>query len=230
MQHVPSEFDRAVSSLAEKSEDVFEVFLKTYESRLYRCAFSVCRDCETAQDLCQEALLKLWQLPPERFPSCGQSIWLYRMIQNIYIDGLRRQKLRNTGEEILSCIPDARSQAGFISVEEMDAYEKKTAGLPPDEQQIVAMKILCGMSHREIAKVLGKPVGTVQWKYNKALHSLRNSLSLFAAWAAAESVRFYQAQRTGGLFYSRSLSFILAAVFGVAFFYLISYMMKKIRS
>jgi hypothetical protein len=36
------------------------------------------------------------------------------MIQNIYIDGLRRQKLRNTGEEILSCIPDARSQAGFI--------------------------------------------------------------------------------------------------------------------
>jgi hypothetical protein len=41
-------------------------------------------------------------------------IWLYRMIQNIYIDGLRRHKLRNTGEEILSCIPDARSQAGFI--------------------------------------------------------------------------------------------------------------------
>ncbi|MCH4031602.1 MAG: hypothetical protein LKG56_07415 [Lachnospiraceae bacterium] len=40
----------------------------------------------------------------------------------------------------------------------MDAYEKKTVGLPPDEQQIVAMKILCGMSHREISKALGKPV------------------------------------------------------------------------
>ena len=44
--------------------------------------------------------------------------------------------------------------------------------LNPDEREIVIMHVFWGYKHREISKILDIPLGTVTWKYQKALQKL----------------------------------------------------------
>jgi len=46
--------------------------------------------------------------------------------------------------------------------------------LKEDEREIVIMHVLGDMKYREIAEVLGIPIGTISWKYNDAIKKLKS--------------------------------------------------------
>lgn len=54
-----------------------------------------------------------------------------------------------------------------------DSYEKIMDKLDKTEKEIVSLKIIGNMKFRDIAQLLDMPMGTVQWKYYTALHSLK---------------------------------------------------------
>ena len=68
-----------------------------------------------------------------------------------------------------------------------EKYEKLISGLSVKEKEVISLKILGELSFKEIAKILNEPIGTVQWRYYKALNSLQlllgNISMLFATLA-----------------------------------------------
>ena len=65
---------------------------------------------------------------------------------------------------------------------EIDSYNKMIAKLPLKEQEILSLKILSKLSFKEISMILNIPIGTVQWRYYKGVHTLKlllSNLSMF---------------------------------------------------
>lgn len=60
---------------------------------------------------------------------------------------------------------------------DMDTYYSMIKGLNDEQRQVVTLKVLGGYTHKEISKMLGKPIGTIQWLYNVSIKKLKITLT-----------------------------------------------------
>ena len=114
----------------------------------------------------------------ENLPTANEASWLYSLTKNETLNFLRKEKNWVNVDE-LYYISDDENLNEIIN---KDAYNRIISKLDDKEQEIVSLKILSGLSFREIATILNMPIGTVQWRYYKALHTLKiliSNLSMF---------------------------------------------------
>ena len=117
-----------------------------------------------AEDVAQEAMLRLWRIAPDWQPGTARvSTWLYRVVANLCLDRLRRRH-RTTPLE-----PGDEPESGAPTVAEalqerarMDALRAALADLPERQAQAVALRHLEDLSNPEIAEVMGESVRTVE--------------------------------------------------------------------
>lgn len=144
--------------------------------RLRRFAFVLTRDMETSDDLVQETCLRalasaeLWQAGT-RLDS-----WMYRIAQNIWIDRMRAKKVR--GEVIdVDTATDLIGSDGRQVTEgrlTLNVVTRHMQALPPDQQIVLTLVSIDGLSYKEAAEKLGVPMGTVMSRLaraRKALHA-----------------------------------------------------------
>ena len=72
----------------------------------------------------------------------------------------------------------------------MDSYYSMIKGLNDEQRQVVTLKVLGGYTHKEISKMLGKPIGTIQWIYNTSVKKLKIMLSSILIFIIGASVGF----------------------------------------
>ncbi len=131
-----------------------------YKTGLFRYALSILKDVGQAEDVLQEIFLRL--LSGGHVPVPGkEQAYLYRMARNLCYDELRRQ--RRQGE-----FPMQPQN----SPEEM-GYLELVAPLEPKAREIVTLKIVGGLTHKEIGKVLGLTESAARKRYQRALEKLR---------------------------------------------------------
>ncbi len=130
-----------------------------YKDGIYRYAFSILKDPHLAEDALQETFLRL--LSGKYVVELGkEQAWLYRVARNYCFDLLRKQKhqqepLRPEGQE------------------ERYRYIDMIACLTPRDQEIVTLKVIDGMTCRDIGKVIGMTAPGVQKRYERAMKKLR---------------------------------------------------------
>ncbi len=138
--------------------------------RLRRFAYSLTRDPDQCSDLVQEAcaraLAKLdqWQ-EGTRFDS-----WMFRIIQNIWFDKIRAEKTRGPSVHIDDVPNLIDSDARVVVESRLTLFEvlKGIEKLPTDQQVVVALVCVDGMSYKEAAEVLDIPIGTVMSRLSRA--------------------------------------------------------------
>lgn len=148
---------------------------QSHYNRLYGIAMSVLNDANDAEDVVHNVIIKLYNLDKEKFPKDHELSWLYSVVKNEALDFKRKQKR----EAPLDC-PVALNDKNIEQFADMDSYYSMIEGLNDMQRQIVTLKVLGGYTHREIAAMLNKPCGTVQWIYNTAVKKLRVLLSALA--------------------------------------------------
>ena len=130
-----------------------------YKTGIYRYALSILKDPHGAEDVLQETFLRLlsgrYVVDPEKIQA-----WLYRVARNYCYDLLRRQQ----AEELPQDQPVYEGQYAYI--ERISVLERK-------DQEIVTLKVLSGMTSREIGKVMGMTAGAVQKRYQRAMEKLK---------------------------------------------------------
>jgi RNA polymerase sigma-70 factor (ECF subfamily) len=131
--------------------------------RLRRFAYSLCRDHDKSGDLVQEtcaralAKIELWQ-PGTRFDS-----WLFRIAQNIWLDRVRAEKARGEAVEIDAAHEVMDSDGRDVAESRMTlaAVSRGMEALAAEQQVVVALVCVEGMSYKEAAEVLDIPIGTL---------------------------------------------------------------------
>lgn len=131
-----------------------------YKTGLFRFALSILKDHVSAEDVLQETFLRL--LTGRYAPEPGrEQAYLYRMVRNLCYDELRRQKRFH---EETKTMPNESERYTYIEL---------IAPLDQKEQEIVTLKIVGGLTHREIGNVMGLTEQAAKKRYQRAIGKLR---------------------------------------------------------
>lgn len=146
--------------------------------RLIALSASICRDRHIAEEIVQEAFIKLWQKPPE-VGEVAFTSWLRRVVTNLSINSLKRTKRvvplpeYATDKALQSNQqPDAESDMDENLKRVQDAMGK----LDESKRAILTLRAHEQLSYDEIAVHLGVPVGTVMSRLNRARSALMQEL------------------------------------------------------
>lgn len=132
-----------------------------YKNGLFRYVLSIAKDPYLAEDVLHDTFVKLLSGGIRCAPGKEQA-WLYRIARNLCYDHLRKIKREQSYAEQPD---DAVNQLEYIEL---------ISSLSPTEQEIVTLKIVGGLTHREIGAVLGITARAAQKRYERAIATLRN--------------------------------------------------------
>ncbi|MDA8747640.1 RNA polymerase sigma factor [Litoreibacter sp.] len=121
------------------------------------------RDLAEAEDVVQEAMLRLWKMAPEWVPGAAKpSTWLFRVASNLCTDRLRKK--RGVGlDQIAEPIDDTPgAEARLMQAERLSALDMALETLPERQRQAVVLRHIEGMSNPEIAQILDISVEAVE--------------------------------------------------------------------
>ncbi len=153
----------------------FAEIYERYYQRIYNYVYYRVSDGVTAEDLCSEVFVKaLEAIDSFTFQGVPFSAWLYRIASNLVIDHYRRQPqqqevpLEDSRPLIMDDNPGVNLERHFNHQELREALQ----GLTPDQQQVIVLKFVDGLSNSEVAQILGKTEGAVKSLQHRALASL----------------------------------------------------------
>lgn len=165
----------------DEKEEAFNTLYKDYNKLIYGVAFSIIKNKQDSEDITQTVFTKIFNLSEDKLPEKCESSWLYSVTKNEAITYLRK-KNREVNFDDYEIYNIQIENDDLKEIENIDAYRRAINTLSKKEQEIISLKILSGFSFREIAKILNMPIGTVQWNYYKAMHSLEillGNISMF---------------------------------------------------
>ena len=168
--------------LRNEENGAYELLYEKYRDLVFKISFSILKNKENSEDISQEVFKKILQLDKDKFPTQGEASWLYTVTKNEVIQFLRKQKKIVDIDEMFSLESDSNEIDDIV---DMNSYYNLIKNLKPIEQEIISLRILSDFTFEKISQLLNLPLGTVEWKYYKSLHSIKLSIANLAAFIIA---------------------------------------------
>lgn len=168
--------------------EAFEQLIVSHEKKVYNIAYRYMGNKEEAEDLAQEAFIKVFRAIKGFRGEAAFSTWLYHIVSNVCRDALRKNSRRM--EASLDCA--VTTEKGELQREVADwsmspepIYESHELGefiqalinqLTPEYKTVIIMREFQEMSYEEIAAALDCSLGTVKSRLSRARKALRNKI------------------------------------------------------
>jgi RNA polymerase sigma-70 factor (ECF subfamily) len=187
--------DEAALIRAAQSGDpsAFEQLVRLYDQSVLRLALNLLRSPEDANDIYQEAFLRVFRnLHNFRF-DCSFHTWLYRIVTNLCLDALRKRKVRReettvveTADGLLDrmdTVEEGRAhgdpQRQLMSTQLKDRMQQVLAQLTPRERMVFELKHYQGLRLRAIGEMLGTSEEAAKNCLFRATQKMRAALGDF---------------------------------------------------
>ncbi len=165
----------------------FEQLMRANSAAVYRHALRMVGNTADAEDLTQEAFIRLHRSLSSFRGESSVATWLYRTVSRLALDQLRREKIkraffigRNKEEEddpveqVADSAPSA--QQLLLQQEQQQGLLKLMQKLSPRQRAVFSLRHFEEMPLKEIAEVLGLESGTVKTHLHRAVSLLRSEL------------------------------------------------------
>jgi RNA polymerase sigma-70 factor (ECF subfamily) len=154
-----------------------EVVRRTYR-HVYTQALRLVGDRQEAEDVAQEAYVRVFRGLPGFRGDARFETWLYRIVANAAMSHLRRR--RRFGDLLVEAEDDATEVASDLRLADQavdrDAVSRALLGLPPSMRAVVVLKDVYGLSCQEIGDRLGVSEGAVKVRLHRARRRLKETL------------------------------------------------------
>jgi RNA polymerase sigma-70 factor (ECF subfamily) len=171
----PRTESEVIAAVRSGDKEAYRDIVEKYMQRAYYIALGLVRDPDTAMDISQLAFIKAYKnlkrfdLERPFFP------WFYRILRNLSLDHIKKTK--RMGEiplEDVQILTDEREDRDM-----KEALWKAIEELPTEQREIIVLRYFEGLSYKEIAETVGKPIGTVMSSLHYSKRKLKNTLGEF---------------------------------------------------
>ncbi len=153
----------------------FEGIVRRWQKPLLDLAWRSCRRRDLAEDLAQEAFVKIFRALPGWRAESSFSTWIFAIALNHYRARLRRTPLQLLGLEAAGALVDPAT-AGEEEGEATVAVQRAVAGLPRRYREPIVLHYFLGQDVRHAAAILGIAEGTLKARLARARSLLARSL------------------------------------------------------
>jgi RNA polymerase sigma-70 factor (ECF subfamily) len=167
-----------VQELQNRNQQAFSYLYDNYAAALNGVIFRLVEDKELAEDILQEAFVKIWNNFSSYDSTKGRLFtWMLNLTKNLTIDTLRskgyKKQSKISGDE--NAVSNLSDNTG---AEKFDALgiRKQLSNLKPAQRNIIDMAYFNGYTQDEISKEMGIPLGTVKTRMRSAILELRKML------------------------------------------------------
>jgi len=138
--------------------------------RLRRFATSLTHDQTLSEDLVQDTCARALERLDQWRPDSRLDSWMYRIAQNLWIDQLRTQRVRGEVVDIAAVMDLSDCDGRLVTESRLTVLELKRhiAQLPSDQQVLIRLICVDGLSYKEAAEALDSPTGTVMSRLARA--------------------------------------------------------------
>ena len=144
------------------------------KSAVYGFALSILKHPHDAEDVMQEAYIKVFYGAKEYRPQGKPMAWILTIVRNLALMKIRQKKGTSLSIDEVWELPDSYN----LAKESIDRIllHAVFSVLTDEERQVVMLHAVAGMKHREIAEILDIPLSTVLSKYKRTLSKLKKQL------------------------------------------------------
>lgn len=180
-QHV--ELANLLAQVTQGDEQALAELYDLTSSRVYSMALYVLKDPAMAEEVTLDVFLQIWQRAGQFDPTRGKPMtWITVLTRSRSIDRLRTCQKEKRNYQFLETVntqqtdPPAMDTTG-APCEQTRAVQKALMALSPEQRQVIEMAYFSGLSQREIAEKIDKPLGTVKTRIRLGMINLRNTLN-----------------------------------------------------
>lgn len=168
-----------VPALQHGDEAAFDsVFRRWYQPLCHYACRLVGGDMDEAEDLVQQAFVKLWESRVQLKVNWSLKAYLYRSVHNACLNRLRAQHVRSKYLDYTAQQPDAMHTMPDDTAPELrERFQRAMDALPPQCRHIFELSRFESLKYREIADQLGISIKTVETQMGKALRVMRVQLA-----------------------------------------------------
>jgi RNA polymerase sigma-70 factor (ECF subfamily) len=173
--------DTILKRIAAGDNTAVEDCLKKYGGLVWSLARKMLRSADDAEDAVQEIFVDVWK-NAERFDESksSETTFIAMIARRRLIDKIRHSNRRITADSLDDVLlePFTRADKDLqLGIEAREAA-KAMRNLRPEQQQVLRLSIVQGMSHQEIADATGMPLGTVKTHARRGILQVREHLGL----------------------------------------------------
>ena len=152
-----------------------ERLIELYQDTIFSMALSFTKNSHQAEDLAQEAWIKILRGLPRFRHDSKFSTWIYRVTMNSFLNATRAQKRE---QEVVGGLkaPEERAEGVGAKVDTALDVQEAVRALPAEFRSVLLLRYVADLSYKEVASVLELPLGTVQSRLKRALDKLGNQL------------------------------------------------------
>ena len=161
------------------SQSAFHQLYNRHHKQIYALCWRMLADKDSAEDVCQEVFVVLWQKINNFRGESKFSTWLHSVATNVVLGHLRKHK--NWLQRVFSIEEQGASlvepSVGLSDDSALNTLDKHIARLPERARLVFVLFAVEGYRHEEIAKMLKMAVGSSKSQFHRAKSLLKASLS-----------------------------------------------------
>lgn len=192
---MPTDLELVQRFQRERDQFAFDQLVERHSVRAYQLAYSILQNREDAEEVVQDAFIRIYRSLANFRGDAQFSTWMYRIIVNLCNNKFRWNKVRGANRNLSIDAPlsnddgddglrlelpgqDAQPSEQTAYAELRERLEQAMAQLPESYRMAVMLRNVQQLDYDEIARILNCAVGTVKSRINRGREMLRQALKL----------------------------------------------------